>query len=54
LVSFKILAIIAFIFLANPTATHAIIDAGYTCDVDLDVDVDETTITVEEKDDLAI
>ena len=29
LVSIKIILILAFIFLAGPTATHAIIDAGY-------------------------
>lgn len=29
LVSLKIMAIMVFIFLASPTATHAIIDAGY-------------------------
>ena len=29
LVSIKIIIILAFIFLASPTATHAIIDAGY-------------------------
>ena len=29
LVSIKIIIILVFIFLASPTATHAIIDAGY-------------------------
>jgi multicomponent Na+:H+ antiporter subunit G len=29
LVSLKIIAIIIFIFMASPTATHAILDAGY-------------------------
>lgn len=29
LVAFKIILIIVFIFMASPTATHAIIDAGY-------------------------
>lgn len=29
LVSLKIMAIVAFISLASPTATHAVIDAGY-------------------------
>jgi len=33
LVSLKILLIMAFIFLASPTATHAIIDAGYEAGV---------------------
>lgn len=33
LVSLKILAISVFIFLASPTATHAIIDAGYSSGV---------------------
>lgn len=29
LISLKILLILVFLFLANPTATHAIIDAGF-------------------------
>ena len=29
LVAFKILLIVVFIFMASPTATHAIIDAGF-------------------------
>ena len=33
LVSIKIIFILMFIFLANPTATHAIIDAGYGSEV---------------------
>ncbi len=33
LVSLKIMAILVFIFLASPTATHAIIDAGYASGV---------------------
>jgi multicomponent Na+:H+ antiporter subunit G len=50
LVSLKIMAIIPFVFLASPTATHAIIDAGYT----RDFDVDEAAIVAEEKNDLAV
>jgi len=34
LVSLKILAILVFIFLASPTATHAIIDAGYASGIE--------------------
>ena len=33
LVAIKILFILMFIFLASPTATHAIIDAGYESEV---------------------
>ena len=33
LVAFKILLIGVFIFMASPTATHAIIDAGYESDI---------------------
>ena len=33
LVSVKILFIVMFIFLASPTATHAIIDAGYESEI---------------------
>lgn len=33
LVSIKIMLISVFIFLASPTATHAIMDAGYESDV---------------------
>ncbi len=33
LVAFKIILILAFIFLASPTATHAIIDAGYESEI---------------------
>ena len=33
LVTVKILLIIMFIFLASPTATHAIIDAGYESEI---------------------
>jgi multicomponent Na+:H+ antiporter subunit G len=33
LVSVKILFVLMFIFLASPTATHAIIDAGYESEV---------------------
>jgi multicomponent Na+:H+ antiporter subunit G len=33
LVAFKILLIAIFIFMASPTATHAIIDAGYESDI---------------------
>ena len=33
LVSIKILFILMFIFLASPTATHAIIDAGYESEI---------------------
>jgi multicomponent Na+:H+ antiporter subunit G len=33
LVTIKILFILVFIFLASPTATHAIIDAGYESEV---------------------
>ena len=33
LVAFKILLIGIFIFMASPTATHAIIDAGYESDI---------------------
>jgi len=34
LVSMKILLIAVFIFMASPTATHAIIDAGYESDIE--------------------
>jgi multicomponent Na+:H+ antiporter subunit G len=34
LVSLKIMAIMVFIFLASPTATHAIIDAGYASGIE--------------------
>ena len=34
LVAFKILLIGIFIFMASPTATHAIIDAGYESDIE--------------------
>jgi multicomponent Na+:H+ antiporter subunit G len=34
LVSLKIIAILVFIFLASPTATHAIIDAGYASGIE--------------------
>ncbi len=34
LVSLKIMAILVFIFLASPTATHAIIDAGYASGIE--------------------
>jgi multicomponent Na+:H+ antiporter subunit G len=34
LVSLKIMAIMAFIFLASPTATHAIIDAGHASGIE--------------------
>jgi multicomponent Na+:H+ antiporter subunit G len=33
LVAIKILLIVVFIFMASPTATHAIIDAGYESDI---------------------
>jgi multicomponent Na+:H+ antiporter subunit G len=33
LVSIKIIIILVFIFLASPTATHAIIDAGYESEI---------------------
>ena len=33
LVAAKILLIVVFIFMASPTATHAIIDAGYESDI---------------------
>jgi multicomponent Na+:H+ antiporter subunit G len=33
LVSTKIMFVLVFIFLASPTATHAIIDAGYASEV---------------------
>jgi multicomponent Na+:H+ antiporter subunit G len=33
LIAFKILLIGVFIFMASPTATHAIIDAGYESDI---------------------
>ena len=33
LVALKILLIVVFIFMASPTATHAIIDAGYEADI---------------------
>jgi multicomponent Na+:H+ antiporter subunit G len=33
LVAMKILLIAVFIFMASPTATHAIIDAGYEADI---------------------
>jgi multicomponent Na+:H+ antiporter subunit G len=33
LVAIKILFILVFIFLASPTATHAIIDAGYESEI---------------------
>ena len=33
LVALKILLIVVFIFMASPTATHAIIDAGYESDI---------------------
>ena len=33
LVALKILLIVVFIFMASPTATHAITDAGYESDV---------------------
>ena len=33
LVAAKILMIVVFIFMASPTATHAIIDAGYESDI---------------------
>jgi multicomponent Na+:H+ antiporter subunit G len=34
LVAFKVLLIAIFIFMASPTATHAIIDAGYESDIE--------------------
>jgi len=33
LVSLKIMSIVLFIFIASPTATHAIMDAGYEANV---------------------
>jgi len=33
LVAIKILLIVVFIFMASPTATHSIIDAGYESDI---------------------
>ena len=33
LVSIKIIIILVFIFMASPTATHAIIDAGYESEI---------------------
>ncbi len=33
LVAIKILLIVVFIFMASPTATHAIMDAGYESDI---------------------
>ena len=34
IVVFKLLLIVAFIFIGSPTATHAIIDAGFETEVD--------------------
>lgn len=33
LVSIKMILILAFIFIASPTATHAIMDAGYAAEI---------------------
>lgn len=33
IVSLKIMSIVVFIFIASPTATHAIMDAGFEADV---------------------
>lgn len=33
LVGFKIMSIVLFVFIASPTATHAIMDAGYEANV---------------------
>lgn len=50
LVSLKIVAISVFIFLASPTATHAIIDAGYEAGAEPWI---KETIQEEDEDDLA-
>lgn len=49
LVSMKILIILVFLFMASPTATHAIIDAGYECGIKPWQNEKE-----EEEDDLAV
>lgn len=51
LVTIKILFILMFIFLASPTATHAIIDAGYESEVKPWV---KKISGKEEEDDLAV
>ncbi|MDF1578801.1 MAG: monovalent cation/H(+) antiporter subunit G [Desulfurivibrionaceae bacterium] len=50
LVAVKILFILVFIFMASPTATHAIIDAGYQSEVKPWTRADDG----EEDDDLAV